>query len=140
MKSKNLLILLLGLFVILVYTGITYAQEEAGKVFEKALYLEESEGDLQKAISLYEKIVKEYSKELEIAAKAQLHIGFCYEKLGKAEAIKAYELVVQKHSSQKEQVATALLRLDELKKEPPKGLSVVKLGEWDKPGMAFQPY
>ncbi len=140
MKAKNQMILLLGLFVILVYTGITYAQEEAGKVFEKALYLEESEGDLQKAISLYEKIVKEYSKELEIAAKAQLHIGFCYEKLGKAEAIKAYELVVQKYSSQKEQVATALLRLDELKKEPPKDLSVVKLGGWEKPGMAFQPY
>ena len=139
MKAKKR-ILLLALLVLLVCTGVPLAQEQAGKLFEKALFLEESEGNLLKAITLYEKIVKDYGKELDIAAKAQLHIGFCYEKLGKNEAIKAYELVVENYSSQKEQVTAALTRLADLKKEPPKGLSVVKLEGWDRDGMVFQPY
>ena len=132
-------ILLLIIFL-QIFTGLSFAQEQAGKIFEKALYLEESEGDLQKAISLYEKIVKEFGKEQEIAAKAQLHIGFCYEKLGRKEAVKAYETVVEKYSAQKEQVNAALTRLAELRKEPPKGLSVQKISGWDTPGVFIEPF
>ena len=139
MKTQILILITLILFVIIIFTRADFAQE-AGKLYEKALFQEESDGNLQKAITLYEKIVKEYGNETEIAAKAQLHIGFCYEKLGKSEAIKAYELVVEKYSNQKEQVATAQSRLNELKKEPPKGLTVVNLGGWDKPGMTLQSY
>lgn len=139
MREKKRLLPLLSIFVLLLCTGWLLAQEQGGKDFEKALYLEESEGNLEMAIELYEQIIKDYSNEPGIAAKAQFHIGLCYEKLGKAEAIKAYELVVKKYYGQKEQVSAALARLAELKKEPPEGLSVVNLGGWDKPGMAFQP-
>ncbi len=139
MKTRISTLLLPVFFIFLFLTGTTFPQKDPGSLFEKALFYEESEGDLQKAISLYEKIIKDYSSEAVIAAKAQLHIGFCYEKLGKTEAIKAYELVVEKYTGQKEQVAAARARLDELRKESPKGLSVINLGGWEKPGMAFQP-
>ena len=77
MKTQILILITLILFVIIIFTRADFAQE-AGKLYEKALFQEESDGNLQKAITLYEKIVKEYGNETEIAAKAQLHIGFCY--------------------------------------------------------------
>ena len=61
-------------------------QQTAGELFEKALYVEEGQGDLQKAIELYQDIVKRFPENREVAAKAQLHIGLCYEKLGTKEA------------------------------------------------------
>jgi Tol biopolymer transport system component len=95
--------------------GFSEFQQTAGALFEKALFLEEARGELQEAIDLYLQIVDRFSDDRETAAKAQLHIGLCYEKLGKSEAIKAYELVLEKFSEQKEQAATALSRLAELK-------------------------
>jgi Tol biopolymer transport system component len=140
MKANRRIFLLLAFYVLVICKAMLFAQDQAGKVFEKALFLEESEGDLQKAIVLYEKIVKEHGKDLEMAAKAQLHIGFCFEKQGKSEAVKAYELVVERYSGQKEQVAAAQARLLELKGEMPKNLSIVKLSGWDKPGIFIEPF
>ena len=62
--------------------GNLTSQESAEEVFEKALYYEDIKGDLQKAISLYEQIMKQFPGNRRIAAKSQLHIGLCYEKLG----------------------------------------------------------
>ena len=92
----------------------TSFQQTAGELYEKALYYEEAQGDIQKAIDLYKKVLEQFSENREIAAKAQLHIGFCYEKLGHNEAVKAYELVVQNFADQKEPVSTARARLAEL--------------------------
>ena len=39
-------------------------------------------GNLQKAIGIYQDILKRFPESRETAAKAQLHIGVCYEKLG----------------------------------------------------------
>ena len=89
MKAILLMVLAasLGLFV----SGRAAAlQQAAGEVFEKALYVEEVQGDLQKAIALYQDIVKRFPDNREIGAKAQLHIGLCYEKLGLKEAEKAF--------------------------------------------------
>jgi Tol biopolymer transport system component len=80
-------------------------------LFQKALQMEEGQGDLQKAIGLYQDIVKRFPENREVAAKAQLHIGLCYEKLGNAEARKAYEGVVREYADQKETAATAQARL-----------------------------
>jgi len=114
------------------------AEQSAEQLFQSAVYQEEVAGNLEKAISLYEKVLK-LSGDERLAAKAQLQIGVCYEKLGKSEAIKAYELVVRRYSGQKEQVAAALARLAELRREPPKGMSVVKLKSIEKPGIFIQP-
>jgi hypothetical protein len=89
-------------------------QQTAGELFEKALYIEEGQGDLQKAIGLYQDIVKRFPGEREAAAKALLHIGICYEKLGKSEARNAYSRLLQDYSDQTQPVKEARSRLAKL--------------------------
>ncbi|UCE22461.1 MAG: PD40 domain-containing protein, partial [Candidatus Aminicenantes bacterium] len=133
-KKRNLIM------VILLLAGVSFLfsslihQETAKELFERALYLEETKGDLEKAIEVYKQVVKKFPDERATAAKAQLHIGLCYEKLGYAEAVKAYELVLQKYSDQPEQVAVARARLAALRTEKPGGLTVTKIegqGLWN---------
>lgn len=91
--------------------GSTLYLQTAGELYEKGLYYEEAQGDLQKAIDLYKKVLEQFPEDREVAAKAQLHIGLCYEKLGHTEAVKAYELVVQNFADQKEPASAARARL-----------------------------
>src|SRR4030065_5239 len=86
-------------------------QQTAGELCEKALYIEEGQGDLQKAIGLYQDIVKRFPESREVAAKAQLHIGLCYEKLGLKEAEKAFQKLLNDFPEQAEEVRTAKQKL-----------------------------
>jgi Tol biopolymer transport system component len=83
-------------------------------LFEKAKFTMETKGDLNGAISLFNDIIKKYPKEREYAAKSQLYIGLCYEKLGNAEARKAYESVVRDYADQTETTKVARERLSAL--------------------------
>jgi len=89
-------------------------QQSAGELFEKALFVEEGRGDLQKAIGLYQDIVKRFPGDRETAAKALLHIGLCYEKLGKTEARNAYGRLLREYADQLQQVQQARSRLAQL--------------------------
>ena len=89
-------------------------QQTAGELFEKALYVEDGHGDLQKAIALYQDIVKRFPDNREVAAKALLHIGLCFEKLGTAEAKKAFQRVIDNYPEQKNEVTIARERLSRL--------------------------
>jgi Tol biopolymer transport system component len=82
-----------------------------GESFEKAIYAEEIEGNLLKAIDLFQSILKQFPADRPFAAKAQLHIGLCFEKLGKSEAPKAYRMVVDNYPDQAEPAKAALERL-----------------------------
>jgi len=82
--------------------------------FERALLLEEANGQLQEAIALYQKVVTEATGDEALAAQAQLHVGMCYEKLAKEQARKAYQTVVDKYPSQQEPVRIARQRLASL--------------------------
>jgi len=135
-RQKILLPLLLAASSLIFVFGNLPAQESAAEQFEKALYYEDVQGDLQKAIELYEQIMKQFPGNREIAAKAQLHIGLCYEKLGLREATNAYQKVVQNYGEQKEAVAQARERLSKLtqpgkKSEEPKGIRIRQI--WKKP-------
>ena len=83
----------------------------ASVLLQEGLYAEEIEGNLDAAIKVYERVLKDFPKNRPVAAKAQLHIGLCYEKLGTAEARKAYESVVRDFADQAEIVAQARVRL-----------------------------
>ena len=96
---------------LLLISNTVSSQQTAGELFEKALYLEEAKGDLQKAIDLYQKILKQFPENREVAAKAQLHIGICYEKLGLKEAEKAFQKVISDFPEQKEVVKLAREKL-----------------------------
>jgi len=113
--------------------------QSAEELYQSALLKKEAEGNLDGAIKLFQSVIVKFPDNKDVAARAQLQIGLCYEKLGKAEAVKAYELVVERYSGQKEQVAAARARLAELKKGPPKDLSITRLGGWERAGMYIQP-
>ena len=58
--KKTSLILILALVTslgILLPGKAAFSQQTAGESFEKALYVEESQGDLQKAIGFYQDMV-----------------------------------------------------------------------------------
>ncbi|MFZ3135885.1 MAG: tetratricopeptide repeat protein [Thermodesulfovibrionales bacterium] len=115
LKKTQLLLLAASLALIALGNGAVI-QQTAGELFEKALYVEEGQGDLQKAIGLYQDIVKRFPENREIAAKALLHIGLCHEKLGSLEAQKAYQRLIADYPGQKEEVALAKERLAGLAK------------------------
>ncbi|UCE40578.1 MAG: PD40 domain-containing protein [Candidatus Aminicenantes bacterium] len=128
---KVLIPFLLTASCLLFVLGNVPLQESAEEAFEKAVYFEDVQGDLHKAIGLYEQILKQFPENRQIAANAQLHIGLCYEKLGKTEAIKAYELVLENYADQAGQVAAARERLGALKREEPSGPYKTKIFDGD---------
>ncbi|MEE9502964.1 MAG: tetratricopeptide repeat protein [Candidatus Aminicenantaceae bacterium] len=80
-------------------------------LFEKAKYTMETKGDLNAAIKLFEEIVQKYPNERVYAAKSQLYIGFCYEKLGLQQAQAAFQKVVENYPDQTEAVVVAREKL-----------------------------
>jgi len=88
--------------------------QSADVLLGAALHQEEVEGNLEAAIEMYKKLLAEFPGNRPLAAKAQLHLGLCYEKLGEAqakEARAAYERVVREFADQAEIVAQARVRL-----------------------------
>ena len=88
--------------------------QNAEQQYQKGLMQEEGEGNLQEAINIYDQIAQDESAELSIRAKALLHVGLCYEKMGKEEATKAYQRLVNNFPGQKSEVAIARERLSRL--------------------------
>ena len=114
MKSKTHTITFIFIIFLVCGFAISSFGQESEQLFQKGLMKENGEGNLQDAIGIYEEIVSDETAENAVKAKAQLHIGLCYEKLGKTEAIKAYELVLQNYKNYNEEVEVASLRLAEL--------------------------
>ena len=104
LKKSFLVTALLAVF--LIATGALSSPEYA-VLFEKAKYTMETKGDLEGAIKIFNEIIKKYPKEREFAAKSQLYIGLCYEKLGVKEAQKAYRKVIDSYPEQTESVKVA---------------------------------
>lgn len=82
-------------------------QQSADELFKAGLYEEQVGGDLQKAIGIYQDLLKRFPASREAAAKAQLHIGLCYEKLGTLEAEKAFQKVIDNYPEQSDAVREA---------------------------------
>jgi len=90
-----------------------YAFQNGYDLFQKALAKERGEGNLEEAIALYQKVIDE-TKDKSLAAKAQLRIGICFEKLGQKkakEAQKAYQMVIDNYPGQTETVKVAKEKL-----------------------------
>ena len=114
--KKNLVTVILLLAGASLLFSSLVQQETAKELFERALYLEETKGELDKAIEIYKRIVKEFPDERAPAAKAQFHIGLCYEKLGLKEAPKAFQKVIENYPDQAEAVKMAKEKLSILQK------------------------
>ncbi|HEX9971099.1 MAG TPA: T9SS type A sorting domain-containing protein [bacterium] len=109
--DNTLFSLSLLIAVIFLLVEISQAQQHPQQIFQTGLYREEVEGDLEKAISCYQKIIDNYSGYRSLAANAWLHIGFCYEKLGKEKALDAYQKILREFQDQSEVVAIVKARV-----------------------------
>ena len=109
--KKTSLILILTMVGLFLSNTEMFPQQAADQLYEKALYLEEAKGQLQDAIDIYNKIVETRDADQSVKAKALLHVGLCYEKLGNKEAVKAYQRLVNTYPDQTEMVALAKGRL-----------------------------
>ena len=113
MKKLSIMIAILTL---LVFSFGSITLENGYDLFQKALAKERAEGNLEEAIVLYQKVIEE-SKDESLAAKAQLRIGICYEKLGQEKAKlaqEAFQKVVDNYPRQIEIVKVAKNKLNNL--------------------------
>ncbi len=112
MKTKTIgTTVLFSLAVALFLFSGSVGQESAKQLFEKALHMEESKGDLEKAIEVYKQIVAKFPDERDLAAQSFYHLGLCYEKLGMRDAQKAFQNVVDKYPDQATTVSLAREKL-----------------------------
>jgi Tol biopolymer transport system component len=109
MKQK--LFVFIVFILILAFASSASIQQSAEQLYQSGIYKEEVEGELERAIEIYQTIVKQFPGNREFAAKAQLHIGLCYEKLGLKEALKAFQKVVDNYPEQAEAVNVAKEKL-----------------------------
>ena len=112
-RFKSITIILLLAFALLASAAQT---KPASVLLQEGLYAEQMQGDLDAAIKIYERILKEFPKNRPVAAKALLHIGLCKEKLGLNEAVNAYQKVVDQYPEQQGEVAIAKDRIAKLSK------------------------
>jgi Tol biopolymer transport system component len=108
------LIAVLG--VLFSITGSAQQAADPGVLLRSAIEKEEVDGDLKGAIALYRQIIEKHGNNAAVAARAQLHIGMCYEKLGLREAQNAYQSVIDSYPQQTEAVKLARRRLANLLK------------------------
>jgi Tol biopolymer transport system component len=115
MRIKNYFIPLAVLAV--VFMAYSFQDSSDHKVlFEKAKFTMESKGDLKTAIKLFNELIEKYPDERVNAAKAQLYIGICLEKLGFKEAEKAFQKVIDNYPDQTEAVKAAREKLSILQR------------------------
>ena len=124
----------------LLFSGLVQ-KESAKELFEKALYLEETKGDLENAIEIYKRIVEEFPDERKTAAQALYQTGLCYEKLGLEEAQLAFQRIIDIYPEQAEVVKRArdklalLISARDVLKKGEKKFRVRKV--WDDSGEPF---
>ena len=99
-----------ALMVLALAIDRSFAQT-AEELYQKGIQLEEVKGELEKAIDVYKTLMDKHAPSRQVGAKALLHLGNCYEKLGKGEARKAYERIVREYADQAEIVGQARVRL-----------------------------
>ena len=86
----------------------------AEETYQAALTQEKGEGNLEEAIRLYQQVIEAHEKgegDESMAARAQLRIGVCQEKLGLAQARQTYEAVRDKYPDQPQVGEEAAQRL-----------------------------
>ena len=115
MINKKIFIGIVFAIAILMAFGFQNSSEHK-VLFEKAKFTMETKGDLKGAIKLFEEIIQKYPDQRDYAAKSQLYIGLCYEKLGLKEAQKAFQKVVENYPEQIETVNVAREKLITLTK------------------------
>jgi Tol biopolymer transport system component len=112
-------------------------------LFQQALVKERSNGQIQEAIQLYERIVRDFPSDRPLVARALVRLGRAHELMGNQEAADAYRRVLREYADQADMVAEARNRLAGLQQREPQvaagqvarqlvsSLSDATCGVWD---------
>ena len=106
-------ILMLATVVLLLSLGAGTTLAQSGyDLFQKALVKERAVGDVEEALRLYQRVVKEFSGNHSLAAKAELRMGLLYDRLGrKADAQRSYQAVVNQYADQTNEARQARAKI-----------------------------
>ncbi len=97
---------------LLMLTASLHAQDNTASVqLAAAIYEEEVTGNLDKAVELYQNILKEYPDDRPVAAKALYHLGLVNEKMGKEKATEYFSRLISTYPDQTEVVNLAKAKL-----------------------------
>jgi hypothetical protein len=111
MIMKRILVIVTVALLLAVGASIVHAQS-GYDLFQKALVKERAVGDVEEALRLYQRIVKEFGGNHALAAKAQLRMGLLYDRLGrKADAQRAYQAVVSQYADQTNEARQARAKI-----------------------------
>jgi Tol biopolymer transport system component len=106
MKQFGVLILLAML------VGADALRAQSGyELLQQGISKELVEGNLQEAIALYQRVVREFGSDRVLVAKALVQLGGAHEKVGSSEARTAYTRVVNEFGDQPQAVAEARRRM-----------------------------
>ena len=107
--------------VVLLAAGLAGAATEnpdaARVLLQTATQVRLVDGDLGRAIEIYERISTEFGDDRALAAEALLDLGGCYEQLGDPKARRTYERLLREYGDQTRQVGAARTRLAGLREE-----------------------
>jgi Tol biopolymer transport system component len=115
---KNLLIYLL-IYGCMFSLQTPVQAQNSQQLFQKGIIQEEGEGNLTKAIEIYNSLVNDNRVKRTLRAKALLHVGICYEKLGNQNAKRTYQKLIAEYSDQSAIVAMGKEKLKGLKNPNP---------------------
>ncbi len=87
---------------------LALAAGSSSDLLEKGIYTEETKGDVDAAIAIYQQLVTEAKANQSLAAQAQYRLGLCFQKKKRdTEATAAFEKLVRDFPGEKELVAKA---------------------------------
>jgi Tol biopolymer transport system component len=101
--------------LLLLSAALTAAMQSGNDLYQQGL-ARETAGDIKGAVQIFERIVRDFSSNRALTARALVQLGKWSDLLGQEQARKHYERVVREFSDQKEAAAEARTRLEVLVK------------------------
>jgi Tol biopolymer transport system component len=108
--------------LLLLTVAVNAAVQNGNDLYQQGL-ARETAGDIKGAMQLFERIVRDFSSNRTLTAKALVQLGRWSDLLGQDQARKHYERVIREFADQKEAAAEARARLDVLAKVAGPGAS-----------------
>jgi hypothetical protein len=89
-------------------SAIRAATESPSELLEKGIYAEETKGDVDSAIAIYQELIAEQDVNHSLAAQAELRLGQCYLKKGRtSDATAAFQKLIHDYPNETNLIAQA---------------------------------